>query len=67
MMEDLKCRNIYLRCLAVHSTLTCVPGVVTACPGECRLEGIEEVKEGPSQDNDVIHNSIQNKHLAAVA
>ncbi len=37
---------------------TCVPGVVTAGPGEYSVEGGEKVEEGPSQDDDVVYRSV---------
>jgi len=37
---------------------TCVPGVVAAGPGEYSVEGGEEVEEGPSHDDNVIHHTV---------
>ena len=46
---------------------TCIPGVVAAGPGEDSVEGREEIEEGPSQDDNVIHCSVKHNHLIAVA
>ncbi len=46
---------------------TCVPGVVTAGPGQDSVEGGEEVKEGPSQDDNIIHLPVKQDYFTCVA
>lgn len=46
---------------------TCVPTVSTTCPGKLSMEGGEEVKDGPGQDDNVVHTSVQDDHLVSIA
>lgn len=47
--------------------LTGVPGVVAVRPGQLRLEAVDQVEEGPGQDDDVVNAAMQDDHLAGVA
>lgn len=51
----------------MNSSFTCVPGVVAADPWENSVEGREEVKKCPGQDDDVICHHEDGNHLNPVA
>lgn len=36
-------------------------------PGQLRLEAVRQVEESPGQDDDVVHASMQDHHLAGIA
>ena len=46
---------------------TCVPTVSTSRPGKLLMEGEEEKENGPRQDDNVVHTSVQDHHLITEA
>jgi len=49
-----------------QAILTCVPGIVAGGPGQRVSETIEEVEEGPGQDDD-IESGIKLDHNGRIA
>lgn len=51
----------------VFQALGRVPAVVAVCPGELRLEGLEQVVRGPGQDDDVVYVQEGHNHNGGIA
>lgn len=52
---------------SVFHTLGCVPAVVAVCPGQLRLEGLEQVVSGPGQDDDIVDVQEGHDHNGGIA
>lgn len=46
---------------------TCVPGVVTASPWQCRTEGKAQVQQSPGQNDNITHGAVDQDQLTSIA
>ena len=51
----------------VFHTLRRIPAVVAVCPGQLRLEGLEQVVGGPGQDDDIVYIQEGHDHDGGIA
>lgn len=52
---------------SIFHALRRVPAVVTVCPGQLRLEGLEQIVCGPGQDDDVVYIQEGHDHDGGIA
>lgn len=57
----------YVLAQCVLYTLVCVPLILTAGPGKVRIEGLEQVVQGPSQNHNVVDVQEGNDHDGSIA
>lgn len=49
------------------NTVLCVPGVVAGGPGQCGVEGLDEVVETPGQNHNVVRVAEEHNHHGGIA
>ena len=57
---------LYIKCIIRSVTITCVPVVGAAGPGELIAEGKDQVEQGPGQYDGVGYAAVQQNHLARI-